>query len=128
MFGFKGNSNAREKVNYYSYMNSNEWKNKSRKFRRKTGDRCQIFPWLKAESSHHATYENLGSEQWNIDCIVVSQSAHKLIHGWLAGFRRDVGVSKQNENPKNKYPNSLQKTIHWYARIVGVVLYLIKFI
>lgn len=40
---------------------------------------CQIFPWLKAEISHHTTYENVGHEKWNIDCIVVSRVAHKFI-------------------------------------------------
>ena len=89
---------------------------------------CQIFPWLKAEISHHTTYKNVGDEKWNIDCIVVSRVAHKFIHGWLAGSWKDIGVSQQNKNPKNKYPNILQKIIHCYARIIGFLLYLSKFI
>ena len=116
-----------KKINYHYYINSYEWKNKSRKFKRKTGYKCQIFPWLKAESSHHTTYKKLGCEKWNIDCIVVSRVAHKFIHGWLAGSWRELGVSQQNKNPKNRYPNTFQKLIHTYARIVGILLYLIKF-
>ncbi|NET11405.1 MAG: hypothetical protein F6K08_00050 [Okeania sp. SIO1H6] len=118
------------KVNYHEYINSYEWKNKGRIFLKKVGRRCQIFPWIKLKkyNIHHCTYKNLGNERWNIDCIVLSKTAHNLIHGWLAGSLTVIRVSEQNKNPKNKYPNTCQKIIHIYAIIVGFLLYLIKFI
>ncbi len=118
------------KVNYHEYINSYEWKNRGRIFLKRVGRRCQFFPWiqLKKYNIHHCHYKNLGHERWNIDSIVVSLTAHNLIHGWLAGSLTVIRVSKQNRNPKNKYPNNLQKIIHWYARVVGILLYLIKFI
>jgi len=119
-----------KKVNYHDYINSYEWKNRGRKFLKKVGRRCQIFPWIKLKkyNVHHCHYKNLGNETWNRDCIVLSKTAHNLIHSWLAGSLTVIRVSEQNKNPQNKYPNTCQQIIHLYARIVGILLYLIKFI
>ncbi len=116
------------KVNYHEYIKSYEWKNRGRIFLKKVGRRCQVFPWiqLKYYNIHHCHYKNLGNERWNIDCIVVSPVAHNLIHSLLAGSWSVIQVSEQNKNPKNKYPNTFQKIIHLYARIVGILLYLLN--
>lgn len=65
---------------YFSYINSPEWKGKSRFFRSLTNNRCSIFPWLKATDAHHLTYDNLRDEYYIKDCIPVSRFVHNIIH------------------------------------------------
>lgn len=113
------------KVNYYDYIRSSEWKDKGKSFKKKVGDRCQAFPWIKLHryNVHHCSYKNLGEEKWNLDCIVLSLIAHRFVHSWLAGSWHPIGVSEQNRKGC-KYPNFLQKMFHWYTRFIGVLLYL----
>lgn len=65
---------------YYEYINSKKWKNRSRLYQFITGGRCSIFPWLPANCSHHLTYNNLYSEVYLRDCIPLSNTVHKWIH------------------------------------------------
>lgn len=65
---------------YYDYINSTIWKDKSARFRRYTAGRCGIFPWLKASDAHHLTYDNFRDECYIKDCIPVSRFVHDFIH------------------------------------------------
>lgn len=116
----------RTKVNYFEYIKSPEWDARRKLFKSKVGGRCQVFPWLKAYASHHCHYGSLGYERWNIDCIVLSRSAHFIVHSYLTGSIFDIGTSEQNRNKWNKYPNILQRTYHCYARFVGLLIYVFK--
>ncbi len=119
-------SKEKSRVDYYLYIQSPEWKAKGKVFKKKVGDRCQAFPWIKLKTYavHHCTYNNLGSEKWNIDCVVLSKSAHAIVHSWLAGSVYPIGVSEQ-EKKGSKYPNLAQRMFHFYARVVGLILYVL---
>ncbi|WP_293165386.1 hypothetical protein [Okeania sp. SIO2C9] len=153
---------GKPKVNYHTYIQSPEWKAKGKIFKKKVGNRCQVFPWIKLKTYavHHCTYKNLGSEKWNIDCIVLSKTAHAIVHSWLVGSIYPIGVSEQDKKGRNtkfslarpqmskiqsiytkflsiiyvvynhpiwyKYPNLFQRVFHFYARLVGLFLYLLR--
>ncbi|WP_293071063.1 hypothetical protein, partial [Okeania sp. SIO2B3] len=63
--------------------------------------------------------------KWNIDCVVLSKSAHAIVHSWLAGSIYPIGVSEQ-EKKGSKYPNVFQRVFHLYARFIGLLLYLLR--
>lgn len=65
---------------YFEYINSRIWKDKSASFQSKTAGRCSLLPWLRANDSHHLTYDNFKNESFLRDCIPVSRFAHNLIH------------------------------------------------
>ncbi|NET47067.1 hypothetical protein [Okeania sp. SIO2B3] len=115
------------KVDYHAYIQSPQWKAKGKIFKKKVGDRCQVFPWIQLTTYaiHHCTYKNLGDEKWNIDCIVLSKTAHAIVHSWLAGSVYPIGVSEQ-EKKGSKYPNLFQRAFHLYARLIGLLLYILR--
>jgi hypothetical protein len=59
---------------------SPEWREMSRKFRNMSGNRCGVLPWLRANCSHHLTYDNLCEEKYIRDCIPLSNAVHHWIH------------------------------------------------
>lgn len=65
---------------YYEYINSDEWKEKSRAMKKKFGYKCQLCnepgPGL---SVHHRTYENLYHEPPE-DLVVLCDNCHKKFH------------------------------------------------
>lgn len=65
---------------YYNYIYSDIWKDKSKVFKKLFLGRCVLFPWLKGKHSHHLTYNNFQNEVYWVDCLPLSETAHALIH------------------------------------------------
>lgn len=65
---------------YYSYIQSDAWKSKSKLFKKLFLGRCVLFPWLKSKHNHHLTYANFQNEVYWIDCLPLSETAHAIIH------------------------------------------------
>ena len=65
---------------YLNYINSSEWKDKSKKCQGLTRKHCILFPWLKSRHTHHLTYKNMKSEIPIRDTVPLSVTAHKIIH------------------------------------------------
>ncbi len=73
---------------YLDYLNSEGWKSKSRWVRGLTGNRCCLFPFLRANQAHHLTYYWIGKLGWNdfgfelpvVHLVPLSEIAHKIVH------------------------------------------------
>lgn len=65
---------------YLNWINSTEWKAKSRKCQGLTRKHCILFPWLKSRHCHHLTYRNMKSEIPIRDTVALSVTGHKIIH------------------------------------------------
>lgn len=68
-------------IKYKDYINSDEWKEKSRLFLRKNPT-CQICLKYRSEDVHHLTYKNLGNEQKG-ELMALCTRCHKNIHNSL---------------------------------------------
>ena len=78
---------------YISWINSKDWKVKSRKCQALTIKSCILFPWLDSRHTHHLTYRNMKSERPIRDTVPLSVMAHKLIHlriFWKTGLRKYI--------------------------------------
>lgn len=68
---------------YDEYIQSPEWRQKSRDCQLLTRSRCILFPWKNSYCSHHLTYRNLKQELVIRDIVPLSAEAHTFIHfGW----------------------------------------------
>lgn len=73
---------------YLNYLNSEGWRSKSRWVRGLTGNRCCLFPFLRANQAHHLTYYWIGKLGWNdfgfelpvVHLVSLSETAHKIVH------------------------------------------------
>ena len=65
---------------YNTYIKSPLWYSRSASYKALTCGRCSILPILKANVSHHLTYNNLESEKYIRDCIPLSHFVHEFIH------------------------------------------------
>ena len=65
---------------YINWINSSEWKAKSKKCQGLTRKHCILFPWLKSRHCHHLTYRNMKQEIPVRDTVALSVTAHKIIH------------------------------------------------
>ena len=73
---------------YLNYLNSDGWKSKSRWVRGLTGNRCCLFPFLRANQAHHLTYYSIFRLGWNdfgfeqpiLHLVSLSETAHKIVH------------------------------------------------
>lgn len=68
-------------IKYKDYINSDEWKEKSKLFLRKNPT-CQICLKYRSEDAHHLTYKNLGNEQKG-ELMALCTRCHKNIHNSL---------------------------------------------
>lgn len=68
-------------IKYKDYINSDEWKEKSKLFLRKNPT-CQICLKYRSEDVHHLTYKNLGNEQKG-DLMALCTRCHRNIHNSL---------------------------------------------
>lgn len=68
-------------IKYKDYINSDEWKEKSKLFLRKNPT-CQICLKYRSEDAHHLTYKNLGNEQKG-DLMALCTRCHRSIHNSL---------------------------------------------
>lgn len=98
------------KMDYRSYITSNEWRSKHKDFLKSSHYRCAFFPWVKVGKKrrynvHHMNYENLGSERLWVDVICLCPFVHSfIIHGLLSGFKRP--------SQQKRYPNTAQRLAH----------------
>lgn len=73
------------KPDYYEYLNSPEWKKKSRAAKRREEYRCQLCYRHQDEvqlDAHHRTYERLGHEK-PTDIVVLCHDCHGKFHNKL---------------------------------------------
>ena len=92
--------------------------------------RCAMFPWLKGRNIHHTAYG--GPERLWWDLLPLSLTAHWVIHGLLGGsLTMPKADTRQNRMARAlplswlwKYPNPLQRCVHWWCRIPVVVRWL----
>lgn len=68
---------------YTRYLQSPEWRAKSNYALAFTGNRCIIFPWLRARHCHHMSYRNFKHEQIWRDTVPLSRTAHSLVHNYF---------------------------------------------
>ena len=65
---------------YISWINSKEWKSKSRKCQSLTNNHCILFPWLNSRHCHHLSYRNMTREIPVRDTVALSATAHNIVH------------------------------------------------
>jgi hypothetical protein len=68
---------------YYIYINSPEWREKSKRCQVLTKNHCVVFPWLKSRHCHHMIYRNFQKEMPLRDTVPLSKIAHSIIHWWI---------------------------------------------
>ena len=79
---FINNGGYKKQTNYKEYINSREWKFKSKIIKQCRGYKCQlcnISGHIAILNVHHNTYERLGIELDN-DMVVLCADCHKLFH------------------------------------------------
>lgn len=68
------------KTKYHEYINSQKWKNKAKKIRKRDDYTCRLCNAKDVELHvHHSTYERLGCETDN-DLITLCAPCHKKFH------------------------------------------------
>lgn len=73
---------GKDEFDYSVYLQSQEWKDKSKLAKQKAGWRCQLCNKPGDDTtlhSHHRTYENIGNEKQG-DIIVLCQNCHAKFH------------------------------------------------
>lgn len=68
---------------YYLYINSPEWKARSKRCQALTKNHCVIFFWAKSRHCHHMTYRNFQKEIALRDTVPLSKFAHWIVHWWI---------------------------------------------
>jgi 5-methylcytosine-specific restriction endonuclease McrA len=73
------------KIDYKSYIQSSQWKQRSSEAKAKAGWHCQVCNSTDRLETHHRTYDNLGHEN-DEDLIVLCHACHELFskNGHLA--------------------------------------------
>src|SRR5574344_308004 len=91
-------------IKYKDYINSDEWKNKSKLFLRKNPT-CQICLKYRSEDVHHLTYKNLGNEQKG-ELMALCTRCHRNIHNSLPYIDDEeiLNMSKVIIQHFRKYP------------------------
>ena len=83
-------------VNYYDYIQSELWKNKSREFIRNAGC-CKKCGSKDDLECHHLNYDCLGKETEK-DIIVLCKECHKFVHEYNIDYRikREITVFQKD--------------------------------
>jgi hypothetical protein len=68
---------------YYIYINSPEWRQKSKGCQALTKNHCVVFPWTKSRHCHHMTYKNFQKEMPLRDTVPLSKFAHWIVYWWI---------------------------------------------
>jgi hypothetical protein len=68
---------------YYVYIRSEQWHQKSKTCHWLTKKHCIVFPWLQSRDIHHLTYRNLQKEFPLRDTVPLSKFAHWITHWWI---------------------------------------------
>lgn len=66
-------------INYYEYINSDEWYKISEPVRKRNGGICECCNMRFIQVVHHRTYKNLGKEQPE-DMLGSCVPCHEMIH------------------------------------------------
>ena len=86
----KPKKNKPERVDYYVYINSKKWADKSRQFRKETG-KCEMCGSTENLQCHHLHYRTLGREKRK-DIQVLCGGCHMKVHNLLPPDPPDLGV------------------------------------
>lgn len=78
------------RVDYYDYINSKEWSEKSRQFRKETG-KCEMCGSMKKLQCHHLHYRTLGREKRK-DIQVLCHTCHMKVHNILPPDPPELGI------------------------------------
>jgi hypothetical protein len=95
---------------YREYMQSFVWHEKSNKCKNATKRICVLFPWLKANHSHHLTYKNFKKEVIVRDIVPLSKVAHKIVHIELF------------------YNTKIKLMVNYYLRIATILFIILGFL
>ena len=78
------------KVDYATYIQSDEWRAKADAARARAGYRCQVCNQGEVQlDAHHRTYERLGSERPE-DITVLCHACHKLFESRRRKMKTDM--------------------------------------
>jgi len=101
---------------YEDYLQSPEWRDKRRKWLKRSGYRCAMFPWVEVGTrgnpadTHHMHYRTFKRERFGRDVVMLCPFAHrKIIHGFLSGGR----IPQQQDS----FPNAAQRAVHFWCRL-----------
>jgi hypothetical protein len=115
-------------MNYYDYIQSQEWKQKSLEVKERRGYKCQvcgISGSIAQLETHHNCYSRLGHEL-DIDLVVLCSDCHDLFHkhgaitpnhkvklseSKIFSILWDAGITYTSDDPWGNY--SLGKSILW---------------
>ena len=68
---------------YSNYLESDEWKEKRSKVRRRARGWCERCKVRRREDVHHLTYQNVGNEKLT-ELVGVCRKCHEFLHGLRA--------------------------------------------
>lgn len=68
---------TKESIIYKDYIQSDEWKQKSKDAKERVGNRCQVCNGNDRLEAHHRTYLNLGNELPE-DITILCHKCHEL--------------------------------------------------
>lgn len=77
------------KVNYYEYIKSDEWKAKKLECHQRDNFQCRLCGTAMNLVAHHVTYDRLGDEDLS-DLVTLCKDCHKKVHEHDLS-KRDVG-------------------------------------
>ena len=121
------------RVDYHTYIESDEWKFKAKAMRWIAGNRCQVCNSSgKRLDTHHRTYDNLGNETPS-DLIVLCEDCHEMYHETskqvkfertldLFGVERMEKYLEEIKNANTFMLGEIDKAMHGkQVNVVGVV-------
>jgi len=65
---------------YKLYIDSKEWKKRSKAIKNERGNKCQLCSSFESLQVHHNTHERIGHED-DADLIVLCRRCHSKFHG-----------------------------------------------
>lgn len=71
-------------VDYYDYIKSVEWLEKTEDIRNRNGGLCECCNMRYGSDVHHRTYDRLGNEK-GADLIHLCRECHSIIHNEFTG-------------------------------------------
>ncbi len=66
-------------INYYEYIKSPEWYQRTEKIRLRNKGRCEVCNMRRSSCVHHRTYAHLGNER-DDELLSVCSDCHSMIH------------------------------------------------
>jgi len=103
-------------IDYHTYINSPEWREKAEACISRAGDKCQVCSSHKYLNAHHNTYERLGHEL-DTDLCCLCRRCHELFHDVQKGIaQRQVGEWKDRDLPSRKAERQTKRQSRKAAR------------